>query len=265
MADVKYRSSTLSDFRLQMIVFKGSRSARLLIYTGLVIMFAIAIAVSYSIALSYSKGEPLEDVSFLYEIPLFGFSFAQIFFGAAIIAYICAEWGSGFIYTTFGASRRPARFIASKLFWPLAFSLSTFFVILMAIIPLEGILVSHDTPYTITLADATVWRQILIACFNLATSVLFAGGLAFIFRHAASAIGSYIAISLIAPIVFGLIPLDISKTISSWLPNNVYGYLITQDPVMTGTLNYPLLFCAAIAYPVISVLVGFVRFKRNVV
>lgn len=116
MADVKYRSSTLSDFRLQMIVFKGSRSARLLIYTGLVIMFAIAIAVSYSISLSYSKGEPLEDVSFLYEIPLFGFSFAQIFFGAAIIAYICAEWGSGFIYTTFGASRRPARFIASKLF-----------------------------------------------------------------------------------------------------------------------------------------------------
>ncbi|MHD0067280.1 hypothetical protein ACQX3E_12105, partial [Corynebacterium diphtheriae] len=32
-----------------------------------------------------------------------------------------------------------------------------------------GILVSHDTPYTITLADATVWRQILVACFNLAT------------------------------------------------------------------------------------------------
>lgn len=265
MGNMRYHTRFISEFDMQRAVFKGSRSTRLLIYVGLIILFGIAMAVSYSIALSYSKGEPLKGTSFLYEVPLFGFSFAQIFFGAAIIAYICAEWDSGFIYTTFGASRKTARFIAAKLFWPLVFSVFTFCLTLIVVVPLECALVSRGTPYSISLGDAVVWRQILVANFNLASSVLFAGGLALIFRRTASSIGAYIAISLIAPIVFGLIPLDISKTISAWLPNNIYGYLITQDPTIIGSLNYPLLLSAAAAYPAVSILFGFIRFRWQVV
>lgn len=265
MNEIRYRTKPTSELYMQLAVFKGSRSTRLLIYLGLVILFGIAMAVSYSIALSYGKGESLKGTSFLYEVPLFGFSFAQIFFGAAIIAYICAEWESGFIYTTFGASRKPARFIVAKLFWPLAFSVFTFCSTLILAFPLESVLVSQGTPYSVSLGEPVVWRQILVANFNLASSVLFAGGLALIFRHAASSIGAYIAVSLIAPIVFGLIPLEISKTISSWLPNNLYGYLITQDATVIGSLNYPLLFFAASAYPAVAILLGLIRFRRQVV
>lgn len=74
-----YRTNALGQLKLQYNVFLRSRSIRLLIYTGLVIMFGIALAVAYSVSLSYIEGEPLKGESFLYEISIFGFSFAQIF------------------------------------------------------------------------------------------------------------------------------------------------------------------------------------------
>lgn len=258
-----YRTNALGQLKLQYNVFLGSRSIRLLIYTGLVIMFGIALAVAYSVSLSYIEGEPLKGESFLYEISVFGFSFAQIFFGAAIIAFICSEWTSGFIYTSFGATRRPLNYVLSKLFWPLIFSVVLFTLILLMLIPLEDMLVSRGTPYGISLSDPIAWRQILVANFNLACSILLAAGFALIFRQSASALGVYIAISLIAPIVFGLIPLDISESISDWLPNNVFGYLITQDSLILPKLNYPLLVTAAAAYPIIAITLGLMLFKRK--
>lgn len=260
----RYLSSNLSQLKLQRHVFFGSRSVRLLNYVGLLTLFGIALAVSYSVYQSYvQRGEPLEDVSFIYEIPLFGFSFAQIFFGAAIIAYICSEWSSGFIYTTYGATQKPLNFIIAKLVWPVLFALLTLTILLIVTVPLEHFLISRDTPYGISLFDPTVVRQILVANFNLASSVLFAGGLALSFRQTAPALGCYIAVSLIAPIVFGLIPLKISEFISRWLPNSVYNYLNVADPILAEKLNYPLLLGVAAAYPVIAITIGFLRLKRK--
>lgn len=254
-----------AQLRIQLHNFIGSPSVRWLIYVGLLIMGGIALAVAYSVSSSYSKGEPLKDSSFLYEISNFGFSFAQIFFGAAFIVFICTEWSSGFIYTTYGATQRPIKFVLAKLVWPLVFAMAAFTVLLIALVPLEDMLLRNGSPYSISLTDVTVWRQIVVGNFDLACSGLFAAGLAFIFRHSASALGSYIAISLIAPIVFGLIPLEISRLISKWLPNNVFGYLITQDPQMVPQLNYPLLYFAAAAYPIVAITMGAIMLRRKVV
>ena len=86
-----YKRAGLAQLTIQKHVFIGSRSVRLLTYVGLAVMMAVAIAVSYSVSLSYGRGEPLNNTSFLYEIPEFGFSFAQIFFGASFIVFVCTE------------------------------------------------------------------------------------------------------------------------------------------------------------------------------
>ena len=197
-----YKRAGLAQLTIQKHVFIGSRSVRLLTYVGLAVMMAVAIAVSYSVSLSYGRGEPLNNTSFLYEIPEFGFSFAQIFFGASFIVFVSTEWSSGFIYTTYGATQRPYGFVLAKLVWPLVFAVCVFSALLILLIPIEDVLVSNGTPYGVSFSDPVVWRQIVVANFNLMCSGLFAAGLAFVFRQAASALGTYIAVSLIAPIVF---------------------------------------------------------------
>jgi len=259
------KRSGLAQLTIQKHVFIGSRSVRLLTYVGLAVMMAVAIAVSYSVSLSYGRGELLNNTSFLYEIPEFGFSFAQIFFGASFIVFVCTEWSSGFIYTTYGATQRPYGFVLAKLVWPLVFAVCVFSALLILLIPIEDVLVSNGTPYGVSFSDPVVWRQIVVANFNLMCSGLFAAGLAFVFRQAASALGTYIAVSLIAPIVFGLIPLQVSEEISKWLPNNLFGYLITRDPEMIPNLNYPLLLVAAAAYPVIALTVGAYVMRRKII
>jgi len=160
------------------------------------VMMAVAIAVSYSVSLSYGRGEPLNNTSFLYEIPEFGFSFAQIFFGASFIVFVCTEWSSGFIYTTYGATQRPYGFVLAKLVWPLVFAVCVFSALLILLIPIEDVLVSNGTPYGVSFSDPVVWRQIVVANFNLMCSGLFAqgNGAAFVLR--------VVGVPVIAHVVF---------------------------------------------------------------
>ena len=259
----QFRNRPFAQTIIQRHVFAGSRSVRLLSYVGLAVVLLAGIAVSYSITSAYAQGEPLQDESFLYEIPLFGFSFAQAFFGVAFIVFFCAEWSSGFVYTTYGASQRPVKFVLAKLVWPTVFIVPIYVISLVFLFFVENILVGNGTPYSVSLSDPIVWRQVFVSTFNLLCAGYFAAGLALILRKSAAAVGIFIAMSIIAPIVFGLIPLRFSEIISDWLPNSLYGFLSTQDPLMTPQLNYPALVVAALAYPCVALAIGAYRMKKQ--
>jgi putative lantibiotic ABC-transport system integral membrane protein len=84
-------------------------------------------------------------------------------------------------------------------------------------------------------------------------------------RNSATALGLYISIILIAPIIIGQIPVDTAREIAKWLPNNVFNFLTTNAPNVTATLNYPLLIATAIAYPLAILTIGFLRLRRRVI
>ncbi|MDO4901519.1 hypothetical protein [Actinomyces sp.] len=259
-----YKMSRFSELRVQSRVLAGYRVVWACVLTGVVVMGGMACAVAFSVRSSYMSGEPLTDTSFLYEISGFGFSFAQIFFGLAAIVFICSEWESGFIYTTYAASQRPLRYVLTKSLPPVLGSAGVLFALLVVLVPAEALLLS-GSPYTISLADPMVWRQIFVQCFTGVCSALFAAGLAFLFRRPAVALGIYVAITLIAPIVLGLIPLGVAEFLSRWLPNNVFGYLTSADAVVVNAVSYPALVTAAVGYPLLSLAGGYMLLRRSVV
>ena len=104
-----------------------------------------------------------------------------------------------------------------------------------------------------------------VAILSLVSAVSFAAGIALILRNSATALGLYISIILIAPIIIGQIPVDTAREIAKWLPNNVFNFLTTNAPDAMATLNYPLLIAAAIAYPLAVLEIGFLRLRRRVV
>lgn len=259
-----YTMSRFSELRVQGRVLAGYRAVWASIVTGVLVMGGMACAVAFSVRSSYMAGEPLTDTSFLYEISGFGFSFAQIFFGLASIVFICSEWDSGFVYTTYTASQRTLRYVLAKSLPPVLASVGGLFALLVLLAPVEALLLS-GSPYTITLVDPVVWRQVFVQCFTGLCSALFAAGLAFLFRRAAVALGVYIAITLIAPIVLGLIPLEAAEFVSRWLPNNVFGYLTSADAVVVNAVSYPALVTVALGYPVLSLAGGYLLLRRSVV
>lgn len=258
------RLQRFASLRMQRHVFFGNRTLLLNLAAGLLAMTGLAAAVAFSVANSFRSGQPLDDPAFVQDIAVFGFPFAQIFLGVVAILFICSEWSSGFIYTTHSAIQRPLSFVVAKTMWPaLACAVGTV-AMMVVVVPLENWLLA-GTPYSILLFDAAVWRQIAALAFVTVSAVSFAAGIALILRNSATALGLYISIILIAPIIIGQIPVDAAREIAKWLPNNVFNFLTTNAPDAMATLNYPLLIAAAIAYPLAVLAIGFLRLRRRVV
>ena len=248
------RLQRFASLRMQRHVFFGNRTLLLNLAAGLLAMTGLAAAVAFSVANSFRSGQPLDDPAFVQEI----------FLGVVAILFICSEWSSGFIYTTHSAIQRPLSFVVAKTMWPaLACAVGTV-AMMVVVVPLENWLLA-GTPYSISLFDAAVWRQIAALAFVTVSAVSFAAGIALILRNSATALGLYISIILIAPIIIGQIPVDTAREIAKWLPNNVFNFLTTNAPDAMATLNYPLLIAAAIAYPLAVLAIGFLRLRRRVV
>lgn len=252
-----------ASLRMQRHVFFGNRTLILNLLIGLIAMAGMAAAVAMSIANSYQGGQPLDDPEFVRDVAVFGFPFAQVFLGVVAILFVCSEWSSGFIYTTHSALQRPFGFVVAKTVWPALTCAIGTTAMMVLVVPLEGILLA-GTPYSISLFDPGVWRQIGALAFVSASAVGIATGIALMFRNSATSLGAYIALTLIAPIIVGQIPMEAARDIANWLPNNVFGYLTTNNPVTTSQLNYPLLIVAAIAYPLAVLTLGTLRLRRRV-
>ncbi|MDO5092866.1 MAG: hypothetical protein Q4D79_05495 [Propionibacteriaceae bacterium] len=258
------RLRPFASLRMQGHVFFGNRTVLLNVLAGLIAMAGLAGAVAFSVANSYRGGQPLDDPMFVRDIAIFGFPFAQVFLGVAAILFVCSEWSSGFIYTSHSALQQPLGFVVAKAAWPALTCALGSTVMMLLEVPVESWLLS-DTPYSISLLDADVWRQIGALALSTVCAVSFATGIALWLRNSAPALGVYIAVTLIAPIIVGQIPMEAARHLSNWLPNNVFNSLITNNPGVTSTLNYPLVIAAAVAYPLIALTFGAIRLERRVV
>lgn len=258
------RLRRFASLRMQSHVFFGNRTLLLNLAAGLLAMTGLAAAVAFSVTNSFRSGHPLDDPAFVQDIAVFGFPFAQIFLGVVAILFICSEWSSGFIYTTHSAIQRPLSFVVAKTIWPALTCAVGTVAMMVVVVPLESWLLA-GTPYSISLLDAAVWRQIAALAFVTMSAVSFAAGIALILRNSATALGLYISIILIAPIIIGQIPVDTAREIAKWLPNNVFNFLTTNAPNVTAALNYPLLIATAIAYPLAILTIGFLRLRRRVI
>ncbi len=151
---------------------------------------------------------------------LSGLLFAQLAVGVLGVLVVSAEYSTGTIRATFSAvPRRPLVLVAkAALFGAVIFVVGEA-VSFVAFVVGQGIL-SGKTP-TASLSDPTVVRAVVSGGLYLTALGLMALGLAWILRHTAAAISTYVAVLLILPIIADVLPSSFSSDIDRFLPADI--------------------------------------------
>ncbi len=170
------------------------------------------------------------------EAPSLGFTFAQLLLGFSCVVLVTTEWSSGSIMTSIATTQRKSGIVISKaLVAAIAAVLSM--VLGGAVAVLIANLVLSSVGRSLDLGDPLIQRELIGIVAAGALNSLMAIGLAFLIRRTAPALVTYIAITMVAPIALGMIPLDTMREIASYLPLNASGYMMTTGGVSDSGLT----------------------------
>lgn len=159
---------------------------------------------------------------------LIGVFFAQLVVGTLGILVISAEYSTGTIRASFSAVPRRLPVLAAKaaVFGAVALIVSEAVACVSFLIG-QGLL-SAPAVHT-SLADATARRAVFGSGLYLALLGLLALGLGAMIRHTAGAIGAFVGIVLIVPIVVAALPAALGNAIQPYLPLTIGRAVISQQ------------------------------------
>ena len=148
---------------------------------------------------------------------LVGVFFAQLVIGVLGVLVMSAEYGTGTIRASLAAApRRPLLLTAKSLVFA-AVSLVVSEIVAFVAYFLGQALLSAPAPHT-TLSSPGALRAVIGSGIYLCLLGL---GLATIIRHTAGAIGAFVGILLVLPLIIAPLPHSISSPIERYLPANI--------------------------------------------
>jgi ABC-2 type transport system permease protein len=162
-------------------------------------------------------------------LSLIGVFFAQLVIGVLGILVVSGEYGTGTIRATLSATpRRPLVLLAKVgVFGAVALVASEVVAFLSFLI--GQALLTSPAPHT-TLANASALRAVVGCGLYLCVLGLLALGLATIIRHTAGAIGAFVGIVLVAPIIVSALPTPLFNAIDRFLPDRIGQTMISLNP-----------------------------------
>lgn len=159
-------------------------------------------------------------------LSLIGVFFAQLVIGVLGILVMSSEYGTGTIRATLAAApRRPLVLLAKVTVFGLVALVVSEMVAFVSYLVGQALL-SAPASHT-TLADGTALRAVVGSGLYLCVLGLLALGLATVIRHTAGAIGAFVGVVLVAPLVVSALPRSLFDAIERYLPSRIGQNLIS--------------------------------------
>ncbi len=195
---------------------------------SLVVLVVISIGVS-ALATAETRAHwvPGDALGFdATRLSLIGVFFAQLVIGVLAILVVSAEYSTGTIRSSLAAiPRRPLVLLAKVMVFG-AVALIVCELVAFASYFIGQALLSAPAVHT-TLSSPGALRAVVGSGLYLCVLGLFALGLAAIIRHTAGAIGAFVGILLVAPLIVSALPHSLFVSVARFLPDRIGQNLIS--------------------------------------
>lgn len=253
--------SAIGLMRSQTIQLTRQVGPLLTLLSGGVLLVLFALLVAATVNAEAPPEDPSAADAVVRQIPVAGFAFSQLFIGAAATVLVTTEWASGAVITTIATTQR--RF---GLVWSKAVVAAIASGLVVAVSALIGVLCANPLltrVHSIDLGEWAVQRELLGTMAAGAAAAMIAVGLALLLRRTALALVAFIGLDLIAPIVFALVPGDVVKDVSRFLPMNVFSAMMRTGEAMDGAMSIPAAYLVAAIFAVVALAAGWWRTSRD--
>lgn len=165
---------------------------------------------------------------------LIGVDVAQLVIGVLGVLVISGEYGTGTIRATFSAApRRPMVLVAKTTVFTLA-ALALSEVVAFASFFLGQAMLTAPAPHA-TLSTPGALRAVVGSGLYVCVIGLIALGLGLIIRHTAGAIGAFVGVLLIFPIIVSALPNSIINALQRYEPLQIGKIMITVRTLQLST------------------------------
>ena len=248
--------------RSELLKMRTLRSSWLTMALALVSVPGIGIAISWSTANDWTHMRPRQQSHFNpLGDPLSGFNLAQLAVGVLGVLLIAGEYSAGMIRATLGAvpKRLPVLWAKVGMFTTITLvtmvpiSVFTFFVS-------QRLLSAQHIQTTWTTPD--VARSVIGVGRYLTVVAALAIGLGAIIRNVAGAIGAFVGILLVLPVVASALPQTWGDRVNKWLPSNAGQALmsVTSDNATLSPWRGFAVFCG---YAIAALVAAAILLKRR--
>ena len=159
-------------------------------------------------------------------LSLIGVFFAQLVVGVLGILVVSSEYGTGTIRATLAATPRRPHVLVAKAAVFGAVALVVAEVVAFVSYLVGQALLTAPATHT-SLSDPGALRAVIGSGLYLCVLGLFALGLATVIRHTAGAIGAFVGILLVLPLVVSALPSSLSHALVRYLPERIGQNLIS--------------------------------------
>ena len=159
-------------------------------------------------------------------LSLIGVFFAQLVVGVLGILVVSSEYGTGTIRATLAATPRRPHVLVAKAAVFGAVALVVAEVVAFVSYLVGQALLTAPATHT-SLSDPGALRAVIGSGLYLCVLGLFALGLATVIRHTAGAIGAFVGILLVLPLVVSALPSSLSHALERYLPERIGQNLIS--------------------------------------
>ncbi|MCU1504064.1 MAG: putative transporter transrane protein [Ilumatobacteraceae bacterium] len=206
--------------RSEWLKMRTLRSSWLTMALAIVSIPGIGIAIAWSTAHDWQRMRVREQAHFNpLADPMSGFNLAQLAVGVLGVLLIAGEYSGGMIRATLGAvpARLPVLWAKLTVFTTLTLAtmlpvaVLTFFVS-QRLLSAQHIQTTWDTP--------SVARSVIGVGLYLTVVAALSIGLGAIIRNVAGAIGVFVGVILVLPVIASALPQTWGDRINKWLPSN---------------------------------------------
>lgn len=248
--------------RSEWMKMRTLRSSWLTMALAIASVPGIGLAIAWSTAHDWSNMRAREQAHFNpLGDPLSGFNLAQLAIGVLGVLLIAGEYSGGMIRASLGAvpKRLPvlwaklAVFMSLTLVTMLPVAVFTFFAS-QRLLSSAHIQTTWDTP--------NVARSVIGIGLYLTVVAALALGLGAIIRNVAGAIGAFVGILLVLPVIASALPPTWGNRINKWLPSNAGQALMSfgSDNTTLSPWRGFIVFCL---YAIITVAAAAVLLRRR--
>lgn len=252
--------SLVASLRSEWIKFRTVRSTPITLVVAAILCVGIGSLICFAVRTHWNQ-EPL-DRHLAFDptrTSLFGFFFAEIAIGVIGALVITAEYSSGLIRATLGATPRRLEVLTAKaavLFCATlvvgeACSFASFLVG-------QAVLHSAYGPPTATLSSPGTLRALTLAGLSLALLALVALGIGTMLRHTAGSITVFVVLLLVVLLIVQALPTSWSSAIDPYLPEVLAESMRAANSGAVGVPSFSPVVASLVlsAYAVGSLIVG---------
>jgi len=245
------------------IKFRSVRSSYWALLLAAVPSVLVGILIAQNVSSNWTQLNAQKDFHFEALASSFdGFQFSQLVIGVLGVLVISSEYTSGLIRTTLAAvPHRHAVLGAKAAVLGIIALVSGEILAFVAFFSVQAIL--HGVGIGLSITDSGALRAVLSAGFYLAVIGLVGLALGALLRHSAGAIAALFGLVFVLPGVISAFPAPWKTRIGKFLPTNLAGQLISQQP-HPDLLSRSWSFAVLLAYPVVLlVLAGYALKHRD--